>query len=232
MFGQFGTSHLAALAIALGAGLGLTAAARFYGSIGVVRTLSLGLASILVALWMIWLALLSRKEAFPVAMILPMHLCDWTTLVVIATLVSFNERTYELAYFWGFGGTLQALLTPDLNAGFPDPQFIIFFGLHGTVIASVLFLTLGLGMRPWPSSVPRVAFWSLVYLITAFSTDRLFHANFGYLVRKPTHPSLLDFFSPWPYYVGEMILVGGALILLLYAPFFVRDRLAIKASRL
>jgi hypothetical integral membrane protein (TIGR02206 family) len=232
LFVQFGTSHLAALAICFGAGLGLIAAARYSGRVGVVRAMSLGLASILVALWMISLTLLFRKKAFPVAMILPMHLCDWTTLVVIATLVSFNERTYELAYFWGFGATLQALLTPDLNADFPHPQFIIFFGLHGTVIASILFLTLGLGMRPWPSSVARVAFWSLVYLITAFLADRLFHANFGYLVRKPTHPSLLSLFPPWPYYVGEMILVGGALILLLYAPFFVRDRLATKAPRL
>jgi hypothetical integral membrane protein (TIGR02206 family) len=123
------------------------------------------------------------------------------------------------------GGTLQALLTPDLAVGFPDLRFLIFFGLHGGVIVSVLFFTFGLRMRPWPSSIPRVVAWSSVYLAAAIAVNAIFGTNFGYLSAKPAQPSLLDLLPPWPYYIGGMILLGFAFIILFYLPFWLRDRL-------
>ena len=103
---------------------------------------------------------------------------------------------------------------------------MIFFVLHGGVIVSVLFLTLGLRMRPWPSSIPRVVIWSASYLVSAIVVNAAFGTNFGFLSAKAAQPSLLDYLAPWPYYIIELVLVGLGTIAALYAPFFFRDWIA------
>ncbi len=225
-FVPFEASHLGALAATFATSFGLVAVARTWGDPRLVPTIRWGLATFLLASWALWYALLFDKGWLSAATILPMHLCDWTTIVVIATLIRPNQRTYELAYFWVLGGTLQALLTPDIAIDFPDLRFLIFFALHGGVMASVLFLTLGLGMRPRPSSIPRVIVWSLLYLAAAIAVNAIFGTNFGYLRVKPAQPSMLDFLAPWPYYIGEMMALGGWFVIFFYSPFLVRDWLA------
>src|ERR1700687_4832787 len=66
-----------------------------------------------------------------------------------------HRLAYELAYFWGLSGTLQALVTPDLAEDFPSLHFITFQILHAGVVVAVLYLTLGLGMRSGPGSILR-----------------------------------------------------------------------------
>jgi len=72
----------------------------------------------------------------------------------LVALLTRNQRAYELGYFWGLGGTLQGLLTPPLYYDYPDLQFIFFFIQHGGVVAALLYLTLGLHMRPAWRSLP------------------------------------------------------------------------------
>jgi hypothetical integral membrane protein (TIGR02206 family) len=71
---------------------------------------------------------------------LPMQMCDWAMVVIIVTLLTRNHRWFEVAYFWGIGGTLQAVLTPNLRYGFPDLRFMSFFVAHSGIIISVVFL--------------------------------------------------------------------------------------------
>jgi len=220
-FVPFDASHLSALAATFGTSLILVAIAWAWPSLA--ATIRFTLAAVLLATWALRFILLYDRGSFSVATTLPMYLCDWATVVVTISLLRPNQRTYDLAYFWGLGGTLQALLTPDLAIDFPDLQFVIFFILHGGVIVSVLFLTLGLRMRPWPASVPRVVVWSFVYLAAAIAVNAVFGTNFSYLRAKPLQPSLLDFLSPWPCYIAEMLPLGGVFIILLYSPFFVQD---------
>lgn len=222
-FVLFGASHVSALGATFVTSLVLVGIARAWRDPKLVAAIRWGLAAVLLGSWALWFALQYQRRWPSVLMILPMQLCDWATIVVTITLIRPNQWTYELAYFWALGGTLQALLTPDLPVDFPDPQFLIFFIRHGGVIASVLFLTLGLRMRPWPSSIPRVIAWSFVYLAAAIAVNALFGTNFGYLAAKPARPSLLDFFAPWPYYIGEMIPLGAGFILFFYSPFLIRD---------
>jgi hypothetical integral membrane protein (TIGR02206 family) len=149
-----------------------------------------------------------------------MHLCNWAAIAALLTLIHPNQYTYELCYFWALGGTLQALLTPDLSYDFPDPHFFSFFTLHGGVIASALYLTFCLGLRPVPMSIPRVLLWSMVYLVIAMVANWTFKTNFGYLRAKPLHPSLLDYMAPWPLYIPELIVVAIVSCLVFSAPFF------------
>ena len=103
----------------------------------------------------------------------PLNLCDWATVATVVTLFWPNQRTYELAYFWALAGTLQGMLTPDVQYDFPDTTFLLFFVFHGGIIAGVLYLTFGLKMRPYLQHLPRVIAWSFVYMGVAGLFDWL-----------------------------------------------------------
>ena len=126
---------------------------------------------------------------------------------------------------------MQATLTPQLALGWPDLRFVVFFGFHCGVIAAVLYMTLGMRMRPYPASIPRVIAWTLVYGVAAGMVDWLFDVNFGFLRAKSTDPSVLDLLSPWPWYIAELVPIGLVLILILYTPFFLADRIRQSGGR-
>ena len=221
----FGPSHVAVMALTVVVPAALAVIARRLRSKAFARAVSLAFAGGLIATWLVWYWLIVTRGWVSPQTILPMDLCDWATIATLVTLIRRNQRSYELAYFWALSGTLQALVTPELYFDFPDLRFIVFFAFHGGTIAAVLFLTLSCGLRPYHSSLPRVIVWSLLYLISALAVNRLFGANFGYLSAKPTKPSLLDLMGPWPIYIVELAVLGILYVLVLYAPFFVADRL-------
>lgn len=224
-FVRFGASHIGVLALVLAVSLALSLTARRTHDPCIARVIRFALAALLAASWVVWFALLYDRGWFSAATVLPMNLCDWATIATVLSLVRPNRRTYELAYFWALSGTLVALLTPALAVDFPDPRFIVFFALHGGVVVSVLFMTFGLGMRPQPSSIPRVIVWSFAYLAAAIAANTLLGTNFGFLVVKPAEPSLYDLLAPWPGDIPELMLLGAGFIALLYAPYFALDRL-------
>jgi hypothetical integral membrane protein (TIGR02206 family) len=155
---------------------------------------------------------------------LPMHLCDWASIAVMITLVWRRQLLYELAYFWGLAGTLQAVLTPDLSEQFPSPFFISFFVEHCGIIVAVLFLTWGLSMRPQPGALWRVFGWTQFYVVCAGLVDWLSASDYGYLAHKPVHGSLLDFLGPWPWYILALEGLAVVFFTVLYLPFLGRQR--------
>lgn len=155
---------------------------------------------------------------------LPMHLCDWSMIATIIALLTRWQLPYEMAYFWGLAGGMQAILTPDINVGFDDIRAWTFFISHAGGIASVLYLTFALAMRPQVRSMLRVFLWSQIYLVAAAGVNVLLGSNYGYLCAKPIQPSLLDYMGPWPYYILTMELLTVLSFLFYYAPFFVMDK--------
>ena len=224
-FERFGAAHLGAIALTFIAPVVLSAIARFCCSSVASRVISWLFIALLVGHNIATLILLHRDGVLTIQTALPMYLCDWAEYMAIVTLIYPNQWTYELCYFWVLGGTLQALLTPDLSYGFPDPRFINFFTLHGAVIASVIFMTLGMGMRPVPMSIVRALGWSTFYVAVAMVVNSILGTNFGYLRMKPAHPSLMDYMAPWPLYILQLALLGVVFSLLYYSPFFVLDKL-------
>ena len=222
-FVWFGAAHIAAIALSFCVPVVLATFGR--ASPRLVRTIRFVLAGELIAAWVLWYWLIVARGWVSAQTLLPMDLCSWASIAAIVTLIRPNQRGFELAYFWAMTGTLQALVTPELFYDFPDLRFIVFFAFHGGAIASVLFLVLGIGMRPWPASIPRVFAASLAYLAVALATNRIFHTNFGYLSAKPAKPSLLDLMGPWPVYIVEVAGLGVVLVLILYSPFYIADAL-------
>ena len=155
---------------------------------------------------------------------LPLQLCDWAMFVIIVALWTGNRRWLEIAYFWGIGGTLQAIITPNLRFGFPDIRFISFFVAHSGIIIGIVFLMLVYGFRPGPKALLRTFFWTEVYFVVAFTFDLLTGENYGFLLHKPEAKSLLSLLSDWrPLYLVQFHLLAFTFFALLYAPFAIVD---------
>jgi hypothetical integral membrane protein (TIGR02206 family) len=145
-------------------------------------------------------------------------------VVVIVAMLSGRQRWFEVAYFWGIGGALQAVLTPNLHFGFPDVRFFSFFISHSGIIIGVVFLMLMRRYRPYPMSIVRVFAWSEVYFIITIFADAWTGFNYGFLLHKPEAFSILSFLSDWrPLYLLEMQGVALLFFFGLYAPFAIVD---------
>jgi hypothetical integral membrane protein (TIGR02206 family) len=222
-FVLFGASHLIALGLTLAAAAALVVIVRQHPASD--RPIRYALGLMLLSVWGWWYALAGSRGWLTIGDALPMNLCDWATIATLVTLFYPNQKSYELAYFWALGGTVQGMITPDTPYDFPEVRFLIFFVYHGGIIAAVLYLTFGLRLRPCLRSLPRVVFWSFVYLIAAGATDLLLGTNYGFLRAKPAQVTLFDFLSPWPWYIAELIALGFVSATLYYAPWFITDRL-------
>ena len=155
---------------------------------------------------------------------MPMQLCDWVMLFVLVTFITKSQYAYEITYFWGLGGTLQALITPDLAFNYPSWIFVIFFINHSTIIISIIYFTFVFGLRPYLVSIKRVFLWSQVFFFFAFITNVIFDTNYGFLMEKPIKASLFDYLGPWPLYLLSLEIVGLLSFFIYYLPFLIKDK--------
>ncbi|MBA2588287.1 MAG: TIGR02206 family membrane protein [Alphaproteobacteria bacterium] len=224
LFVLFGPAHLTAIALTLLVPLALALLAR-HEHLGrhADRLARMGLTGFLMFGWVCWYGQMLWRHELRLDNGLPMNLCDWAEAALIVALLTRHQFAYELGYFWGLGGTLQGVLTPPLYYDFPDPQFIFFFIQHGGVVASLLYLTFGLRMRPTWQSLPRVIAASFCYLGAAALVDWALAVNYGFLRAKPLGQNLLTAMSAWPWYIPELVAAGIAFVLIYYLPFVVVD---------
>jgi hypothetical integral membrane protein (TIGR02206 family) len=208
----------ALIAIAL-AGAGLCLAARLWPgrwTTLAARALGIGILAVEASWWIVWLPL--RGNWSP-AFALPLQLCDLAAFIAGIALLWPRPILDELTYFWGLGGTLQALLTPDLEEHFPSYPYWQFYLAHGGVIVAALFLVVGLRRTPRPVAVARVFGITLALAVLDALVDLATGANYLYLRHPPLNTSLLDYMGPWPWYVLTGAVLALALLLVLDAPF-------------
>jgi hypothetical integral membrane protein (TIGR02206 family) len=229
-FRVFGPSHLAVLAAAAVLTAALSIHARRQPAARSTRAVNWALALLLLLDEAAVLVVAARTDLPTLKDHLPFQLCDWVIFTAVAALLWRNQQAYELSYFWGLSGTLQALLTPDLAEDFPHPHFFTFQILHAGVVVAILYLTLGLRMRPHWRSVLHAWLWLQVYVASTALIDRLLDSNYGYLRAKPLQASLFDFLGPWPWYLVSLEVLSLVLFLVCYAPFAVADRLRRPAA--
>ena len=204
-FELFGLPHLGVFAVMAVALVLMCRVARDPSRQGLSWKLEVALA--MFVLWSYPAKILTRYygDVIMYAPYLPMHFCDWAAAAAFFALVSRNERMVEVTYFWGMAGTLQGLLTPNLEVGFPHPAWFAFFQLHGGVVFVGLYFVLGRRWRPRKGAVLRVFLLGYVYLAVASVVDLMSVSNnYGFLRHKPENGSLMDVLGPWPVYIFAM----------------------------
>jgi len=164
---------------------------------------------------------------------LPFQLCDWAMVAIVVALLTGRERWLEVAYFWGIGGTLQAILTPDLKFAFPDVHFLTFFIAHSGIVVAIAFMMIVKKFRPHWISIVRVFAWSELYFVLTITVDLLTGENYGYLLHKPAAASLLDALSSERIvYILQMHLLAFLFYFVLYLPFAVYDLISSAKKKL
>jgi hypothetical integral membrane protein (TIGR02206 family) len=223
-FQPYGVPHLVVIFLTVALPFVLAAIVRRTKSPSVERTIVALLTAVLVLNYVAYLIFVRSRDVVNWQQMLPLQLCDWGIVVVIVAMWTGSQRWFEVAYFWGIGGTLQAVLTPNLRFGFPDWRFISFFTSHSGIIIGVVFLMLIRRYRPYPMSIVRTFLWSELYFIVTLIADELTGFNYGFLLHKPEAFSILSFLSnSRPVYLLEMHGVALLFFLVLYAPFAVVD---------
>jgi hypothetical integral membrane protein (TIGR02206 family) len=187
-----------------------------------------------VVCWVVGILLALDAGSFTVSLIvagtwsaktsLPLPLCDVAVLIAAVACFWRIPLLVELTYFWGLAGTLQAVITPDLNAGFPHLVFFQYMVGHLGIVLAAIFLVVGLGIAPRAGAVPRVFAITLGYTAFVGLVDGLTGANYMFLRSPPGEWTLLKVLGPWPWYIASAAGVALVLLVVLDAPFWRRRR--------
>jgi len=216
-FVLFGPAHLFVL--------GLTAVSvAVLGALGRARPDWLGpirraLGVALAATAAAWYTYLASQGAVRIPETLPLDLCDVMLWVAVVAALTLNRTAVEMAYFVGVGGSAMALLMPDVRAPVTSWPMIAFLLTHALVVATPLVLVASGSARPRAGSVRRVFLILNVYAAALAAFNAMFGTNYMYLCRKPSHPSLLDYFGPWPLYIASADLFAILVFSVLWLPF-------------
>jgi hypothetical integral membrane protein (TIGR02206 family) len=223
-FHAYGPSHLTVIFLTIALPFVLALIVHRTKSRLLERSICFAISALLLINYVAYLIVARQFGVAAWQKMLPMQLCDWAMVVIIVALWTGSRRWLEMAYFWGIGGTLQALITPNLRFGFPDLRFISFFVAHSGIIIGIIFLMLIYGFRPRPIGILRTIAWTEFYFVVAFTVDLLTRENHGFLLHKPEAASLLNVLSDSRLlYLIEFHLLAWIFFCILYAPFAIVD---------
>lgn len=223
-FQLFGVAHLVALAIVLGINLLLPYFKRNSNEL-TRRSFRYGLAAVLLVNEGLWHWWNWSTGQWTVQTMLPLHICSLMVFLSAIMLVTRSYGLYEYLYFLGIGAATQALLTPDAGQyGFPHFRFFQVIISHGAIVTSAVYMTVVEGYRPYLRSLVRVFAGANVYMALVWVINGLLGSNYLFIAHKPETASLLDVLGPWPWYILAMEVLGFVVCLLLYSPFFIKDR--------
>ena len=152
---------------------------------------------------------------------LPLQVCGVATLLTAAVLVVRNQKMYEIAYFWGLVGTSNAVITPSVEAGFPDYRFFQYFTAHSGIVVGVLYATLGLRMRPTLAGLWRAFIAVNVFAVAVGAINVALDSNYMFLCEPPPDTASPFFFAPWPWYIPIIDAIALALFFAVLSPFLV-----------
>ena len=211
-FEFFGFAHIAAMVVILAVPIVLTRIVKWLNSERATQAICYAFAGVIalneVLNWSYRIATVGVHEF--VREYMPLHVCGITVFAVVVMLIFRRQTAYEIAYFWGLVGATNAVVTPQLEFGYPQYRFFQYFIAHGGIVAAALFATWGLGMRPTGRSVLRVFVLLNVLAIVLIGVNLMLGSNYMFLCQPPDTKSPF-FFLPWPWYL--LFLDGMALVL-------------------
>ena len=150
---------------------------------------------------------------------LPLALCNMAVPVAAAACLWRFPLLVELTWFWGLAGTLQAVITPDLDVGFPDLIFFQYVVGHMTIVTAALFLVIGMRITPRPGAVWRVGVVTAAYTAFVGVVDWVTGANYMFLRNPPSNWTVLRLLGPWPWYIVSAAVVALVLLAAFDLPF-------------
>ena len=162
---------------------------------------------------------------------LPLHVCSLSIWGSMYVLLTRDYRVYEVVFFIGVVGAIQALVTPSAGIyGLPHYRAFQTLISHSMIIIAKIYMTRVEGFRPRWSSLWRTMLIinGVVGLVTVINVA--LDSNYMYTLQKPDTASLFDIMGPWPWYLFWAEFLALFLFTLLYLPFAIADRRRAYAS--
>jgi len=128
-FHPYGTAHLLVIFLTIALPFSFAAIVRWTKSSLVERIIVGAFSLTLVLNYLVYLRLVRQSGAVSWEQLLPLQLCDWAMVVIIVAMWTRRPGWFEVAYFWGIGGTVQAVLTPNLPTVSPISDSLVFSSL-------------------------------------------------------------------------------------------------------
>ena len=224
-FELFGTAHNVVMVLNVIVAVGLVRVVRHFDSEKLTRTVCIGFGVVLlvnqIANWC-YRFVVDGGTIF-LQEHLPLHVCGMSAILSVVVLFTRNRLAYELVYFWGLAGATNAVVTPALDAGWPEFHFIQYYISHCGIVVTAVLMTWGLGMRPTFKSLLRAFFLlnAMAAVMTGFNL--LTGANYMYLSEQPVTDSPFLFFE-WPWYILWLEVLALGFFALSYLPVYLERK--------
>ncbi|MFE8699227.1 TIGR02206 family membrane protein [Cytobacillus sp. FJAT-54145] len=167
---------------------------------------------------------LFKDGYWDVSFTLPLQLCSISLLLCLVLLATNLRWMFQIVFFLGGAGALQALITPELFVGFPHFRFIQFFITHMLIIWVALYYLFVKGYRPTSKGLLHAFLFLNAAAVFAFIANIITGGNYMFLARKPTNASLLDYLGPYPTYILSLEVIAISLFVIMYLPFGLGER--------
>ena len=202
-FQTFGPSHLAALVVCAVGVVAIVLLGRHAQGDGVNRAFAVAILLVTIPLQVLQLL----PDEWNPRTSLPFQLCDLAWMFAVHALWTRSRLSATVTYLWGTTLTTQAMLTPDLASEFPEPRFIMFWGMHVLVVWAAFHVVFGLRLMPTWATYRRTVVITAVWAAAVMVYNAVADTNYGYLNGKPDSASALDLLGPWPFYVVAEIAI-------------------------
>ncbi len=150
---------------------------------------------------------------------LPLHMCGFSLFTTTYALYTKNQTAFELSYFWGLAGAVQAILTPEFATLGPPKLIFLYFLSHTLIILNVLWLVFIDGMRCRPGSLFNVVLVTNGVAFIMTFVNKILHSNYWFLCSKPETASPF-MVGAWPWYFIGVEIFGILILALIYLPMY------------
>ena len=160
---------------------------------------------------------------------LPLHLCGFSVYLGAYTLYKKHQLGFELCYFWGIGGALQAILTPD-TTGYTNAYHIFAHQVsHGIIVLNVLWMIIVLKMRFRKFALLRTIAITNILLLPIAAINYILGppANYFYICEKPisSNPFIM---GEWPFYLFYLEIFAILILGLINLPMILLNKIEHK----
>jgi hypothetical integral membrane protein (TIGR02206 family) len=181
-----------------------------------------------ITVWVLTNIVVYQYQGFYWRALLPFHLCYFFMFVLPFLHYYRSYLLFEITYFWIMAGSLQGLITADLDECFPHYYNIRYFVVHLGLVMSVLYATWVYHFVPTWHSLGKAFVVGNVYMAFAHGINLWLGTNFMYTIEAPPK-TILDLFGTHYLFWGEFLALG--LFALLLLPYWKKNETRILGYR-
>ncbi len=153
---------------------------------------------------------------------LPLHFCS--VMIIISCIALWYRKHWAcaLVYFGVLTASVQGLITPALDLGFPHFTFFIFFISHSSLFLAAVGVVFLLRWRARRKDFVRSLLFIDAYLVGVIPLNLLLGTNYCFTQESPVPGCILDYLGSAPWYYLWLQLPVLGVFWLMYLP--VRQR--------